>query len=334
MEPKWVILCGLLVLPAALTIGLIWLESRNFRLRSWRQTHGRIVASASEARDVHKIESETAGSDQSRHFVSQETMVTRNFAMLRYEFEANGRTYSGSRVDLAAEHGDFEVADTLRRYPEGKIVEVYYDPENPEHCVLERLDRSKLRAGCLAVVFLVALIFGGVFGGDRIVAGLRAGVPRPDNAPFVAFLGFFALALLGFAHAIAKKGRAMATWPSAPGEIVKSEVATTIREDSGPSRTEYQTMYAPRVVFFYVVDRVAFQGDNIGAIIKSGDPAGPTTFITRFPLGMRVTVFYNPADAAESTLTIKVGYSPIVLRVLAVMFVFAATAVAGFVPGL
>jgi len=55
----------------------------------------------------------------------------------------------------------------------------------------------------------------------------------------------------------------MATWPSAPGEIVKSEVATTIREDSGPSRTEYQTMYAPRVVFFYVVDRVAFQGDNI-----------------------------------------------------------------------
>ena len=334
MEPKQIILYGLLVLPGALTVGLIWLEAQNFRLRFWRQTNGRIVSSVSEARDVHKVDHETMGSDQRTHFVSQETIATRNFAALRYEFQVEGKTYSGSRVDLAVEHGDSEVAQTLRRYPQGKIVPVYYDPKDPAQCVLERLDPAKLRGGWLAVAVLLALIVGGVFGVDRFADFARASIPRPGNVPLVVFLGFFALALLGFARVIAMKGRAMASWPSVTGEIVKSEVATTMREDSGPSRTTFQTMYAPRVVFSYVVDRASFQGDKIGAITSSSDPKGPTKFITRFPLRMQVSVHYNPTDPAESTLVTDVGYAPMVLRILAAAFAFAALAVAGFVPHL
>lgn len=332
MEPKLIILCGLLILPGALTIGLIWLESQNFRLRFWRQTHGRVVASASEARDIHKIEHSTAGSDHSTHFVSQETIATRNFVALRYEFQVDGKTYTGSRVDLGAQQADVEVSDILRRFPQGKVVTVYYDPSDPTHCVLERLDPAKLRAGWIAVVVLFALIVAGVFGVERFAHFARASIPRPNNVPLVVFLGVCALVLLAFARVIAKSGREMATWPKVAGEIVKSEVATTMREDSGPSRTAFQTMYVPRVVFSYVVDRVAYQGDNIGAITSSSESKGPTNFITRFPLGMPVTVFHNPLDPTESTLNVKVGYAPAALRILAVVFAVATLAVAGFVP--
>ncbi len=334
METKQIALYGLLVFPAALTIGLIWLEAQNFRLRFWRQTSGRIVASANEARDVHKAQFELLGSDRSRHFVTEETIATRNFATLRYEFQVDGKTYSGSRIDLGVEHGDFEAPQTLLRYPKGKIVDIHYDSRDPSRCVLERFEPAKLRAGWLAVVVLVALIFGGVFGVDRIADFARASIPRPGNVPLVVFLGFFALVLLGFARMIANKGREMAKWPNVPGEVVTSEVAATMRKDSGPGHTEYQTMYVPRVVFSYVVDGVAFQGDKIGAIVSSSNAAGPTKFITRFPLGMKVAVFYNPADATDSTLTTGVGMAPIVLRILAAAFAFAALAVAGFVPHL
>jgi hypothetical protein len=334
METKQIVLCALLLFPALLVVGLIWLEAQNFRLRFWRQTNGRIVASHNEAREIRSIEHSTLGSSGQTHSVAQETLETRNFAALRYEFQVAGQTYQGSRVDLAVDGGNFEVAETLSRYPAGKIVPVYYDRRDPNHCVLERLDPSRLRAGWFAVVVLVAVIFAGVYGVDRFADFARTAIPRPDNVPFVIFLAIFALVVMRFAYLLGQKGRTMSAWPQTSGEIVESMVAETTRRDDGPSHTDFQTMYTPRVVFAYVVDGMSFQGDNVGAILSSGNPAGPTKFIARFPLKTKVTVFYNPAVPTESTLTTSVGYAPVFLWTLAAAFAFAALATAGYVPHL
>jgi len=334
MESRWAILCMLLIFPALLTAALIWIQFQNFSIRSWRQTNGRIVSSRSEAREIRKIEHSAEGTGRRTDFVSQETIETRNFATLAYEFKVDGKTYQGSRVDLGVDSGNFEVAETLRRYPEGKIVQVYYDPGDPSQCILERVDPSKIRSGWFAVLVLVALIFGGVFGVDHFAALARASIPRPEYTPLVVFLAFFALVLVAFARVIGKKGREMRNWKQTAGQIVESAVATTLRkEDRADSyRTTIQTLYVPRVVYKYLVGGDTLEGDNVGAIVSTSTPSGPTKFIARFPVDMKVDVFYNPEAPTESTLNPGVGYAPAVLWALAGAFALAALEIAGLLP--
>ena len=309
---------------------------QNFRIRAWRQTNGRIVASRNEAREVKEIEHRSEGGDRSSSLVSQETLETRNFAVIGYEFTVDGKRYQGSRIDLAVDSGNFEVAKKLRRYPIGKIVPVIYNPVDPSQCILERVDPKIVRSGWFAVVVLVAIIVGGVYGGGYLVEFARGSMPRPDNLPLVGFIGLFALVLLGFARMIALKGHEMRSWQQTPGEIVASEVATTERSDtsSNSSRTYYQTIYVPRVVFEFAVEGVNYRGDNIGAIVSASTPGPATKCIARFPVKTRVDVFYNPDAPTECALDIRVGYAPLILRLLAAGIAFGALALAGWIPGL
>lgn len=334
METKLPLLAMLLFLPLLLVAGLIWLESLNWRTRSWRTTNGRISSSVSEAREIRKKDFHDDGGSQHQHFVTEEILETRNYAVLRYEFKVDGLTYVGSRIDLSAQDGHEEVAQTLRRYPAGKIVPVIYDPLDPNRCILERLDPAKLRAGWAVALVLIGLVFGGVYGGEQLVEVLRARIPAPDHTPFVVFFAVFTLMLLAFARAISLKARAMRDWPSAPGTVTRSEVATTERVDSGPSRTTYQTMYVPRVVYRYRVGDTDFDGDNIGAIVTASVPGPAEKRIARFPRDMKVKVFYNPETPTESALDISVGYAPMVLRGLAAAFFVATLWIAGWTPHL
>lgn len=60
-------------------------------------------------------------------------------ADIRYEFEVNGETYTGNRVG----YGDYVSSDSmhviniLKKYPKGKDVTVYYNPDNPKNNLLE-----------------------------------------------------------------------------------------------------------------------------------------------------------------------------------------------------
>ena len=271
-----------------------------------------------------------------RQFVAQEVIETRNFAVLSYEFKVDGKTYFGSRVDLGVDSGNDGVVERLRRYPEGKIVEVIYDPSDPSQCILERIDPAKIRAGWFAFAAIVGLIFAGVYGGERLFEFARGAPPRPDNTPFVMFLALFALVLMAFARMIGKKGREMSSWPQTSGEIVESAVATTIRrvDYADSSRPRETTMYVPHVVYKYVVGGEEFRGDNVGSITTSGNPNGPAKFVARFPLASRVDVFYNPDVTTKSTLSPSVGHIPAIIWMLAGAFLFAAAAMAGFVPSL
>jgi hypothetical protein len=336
MDDKTTILCFLLVLPGLVAAALIFVQVQNFGIRAWRQTNGRIVASRNEAREVRKTEHRTAGGERNASFVTEETLETRNFAMIGYEFKVDGKSYQGSRIDLGVDSGNSEVAEKLRRYPIGKVVPVIYDPADPSQCILERVDPKKIRAGWFAVVVLVALIVGGIYGGGALAALARGAMPRPGNLPLVVFIALFALVLLGFARMIALKGRQMRSWKHASGEIVASAVATTERTEtsSNSSRSYSQTIYVPRIVFQFAVEGVSYSGDNIGAIVSASIPGPATQCVARFPLNKKVDVFYNPDAPTESALDIRVGYAPLILRLLAALVGFGALAVAGWIPGL
>ena len=154
MDIHWKILLGLLAFPALIAGILVWLHIQNFRTRHWLEANGRIVSSKAAAKMVRKLDRSTGDSDHSS--TTTERFETKNVAEIAYEFSAAGRTVQGSRIDLGAGSGSTEVAKTLKRYPQGKIVRVLYDPDDPASCILERHDPRKLRQGWLAVVVLSA----------------------------------------------------------------------------------------------------------------------------------------------------------------------------------
>jgi hypothetical protein len=111
----------------------------------WPVTTGRIVASGVEAyRDWRE---NTSDSTRRQRYYKPS---------VRYAYEVNGRRYSGDRLTLgmvmSASLPGF-AKRTAARYPVGKEVEVYYDPQSPGESVLHPHSRWHylifLVAGCM-----------------------------------------------------------------------------------------------------------------------------------------------------------------------------------------
>lgn len=108
-------LMGILILIAAGR--LTWISARS---GSWPKTAGMILTS--------EIVREQSGKSSVRHCP---TVV--------YSFEVNGISYRGDRIvfkELRMQRMD-KAQTILSVYPPGKKVDVYYQPSNPERCILE-----------------------------------------------------------------------------------------------------------------------------------------------------------------------------------------------------
>ncbi len=335
MEINWIVLLMLLVIPGLLAAALVWIYVQDIPIRSWVETSGRIVTSTSAARDVRKQEFRTTGESSDTDFITSETIETKNFADVHYEFSVAGKTYSGSRIDLSVDSGNFHVAETLARYPVGKIVSVFYKPTNPNECILERDDLKNLRNGWFAVAVLVALCVGGVVGVGRLAEIVRGVVAIPKLTPLVVALGLFSFFLAIFARMVGQKGRAMRGWSKTRGQIVHSAVEETVEKHNRPgmARDYTQTMYVSRVVYKYDVGGNSYQGDNAGTAVSSNTPALAAKYVARFPLNTMVDVAFNPAVPTESTLDPGTGYLGIVLWTIAALFAAAAFAVTKITGG-
>lgn len=59
-----------------------------------------------------------------------------------YQFEVNGKTFQSQNVRVGDKYLKVNVSwqaqETVDKYPIGKKVTVYYDPNNPAECALER----------------------------------------------------------------------------------------------------------------------------------------------------------------------------------------------------
>src|SRR6185369_493067 len=127
----------------------------------------------------------------------------RNFADIVYEYSVAGRKLRNNRVSIGEDLGNFQVAETIAKYPVGTAVTVYYNPRHPDQAVLER-DLPKGLWGCLGIgtVIVLAIVFGSAFGLNQSYQYLAHHVARPDLAGLVVAFGVFGLVIALMAWAV------------------------------------------------------------------------------------------------------------------------------------
>jgi hypothetical protein len=334
LEPRWVILAACMLLPAGLAGGTLWIQWRNWRTRRWHQTQGRIESARSVAREVRSRQIRTAGTERNTEFVTSESLRTRNFAEVSYSFAVGANTYRSQRICPIGEP-DGSVSAVLKRYPQGRIVTVYYNPKDPNECILERDAPARICEAWLGTGVLAALILGCFFAITEGADWLATVVPHPTRVPAMMMLMVISLVVLMIVRALTKQTRAMKKWPTTAGRIIRSEVAMTVQHHRRPSRIrgDYNvTMYVPRIVYAYEADGHSFEGDDIGWSTSANQRSVAEKYVKRYPLQSPVRVYYNPDDPAEATLSPSVGMLVWILWVVAGAIAFAAFAAGWLVP--
>src|SRR5882757_3575426 len=165
----------------------------------WPSTPGKVVISNSELREVKVLDD----SREDRYRFEQ-----RNFANIVYEYSVSGQTLRNNRVSIGEDRGNFQVAETIARYPVGTAVTVYYNSLHPREAVLER-DLPKGLWGCLGIgtAIVLAIVFGGVFGLNRLTAFVATLLAHPKYSPLVIACGAFGAVIALFALVMQKQAR-------------------------------------------------------------------------------------------------------------------------------
>lgn len=296
MTLSW-FLCGVLAAFYGLIMTAItakYLEVR--RAKAWLPTPGKIVSAGSEARTVIRRSSQPGAATESKEM--------RNFAAVRYVFSVDGRRVEGTRIGIAADPGNFQVAEKLHRYPVQKTVTVYYDPSAPQNCVLERdlPDRAIEIALLIGALLGLSAIFVLNHGYDTLVS-LGADPRQFSAAGFVALMGLLAL---WFAIAVHRQGAATFQWSTAPGEIMSSGVEShkvRVSQDLD-SNWIRATAFRSRTIYRYAVGGVSYQSERVSfgfqtlATFRLLARRGAMAFAP----GQAVVVYYNPAAPEQAVL--------------------------------
>ena len=287
---------AMLLAPLALILGVAAYKSLQVRAaREWPSAAGKVVISNSEVRDVRVLDD----SRETGHRFEQ-----RNFANIVYEYTVRGKVLRNNRVSIGEDRGNFEVAETIAKYPAGMAVTVFYNPLHPNEAVLER-DLPKGLWGCLGIgtVVVLVIVFGGVFGLNRFSEFLSARLSDPRVSPLVMAFGAFAVVMALFALAMQKQQRLAMKWPMVSGTIQMSDVeqyraAPSEHGSRGAVMYQRQVSYAYR---FNDVDYTAIEARfATGRNSTSGWLMGK--FMKAYQDGAVVQVYVNPLNPSEATL--------------------------------
>ncbi|QWG20750.1 DUF3592 domain-containing protein [Bradyrhizobium sediminis] len=269
--------------------------------REWPSTPGRVVISNSEVRDVKVLDSEREGGRK---------LEQRNFANVVYEYAVAGKKLRNNRVSIGEDRGDFQVAETIAKYPAGAIVMVYYNPLHPNEAVLER-DLPKGLWGCLGIgtAIAVAVVFGSVVGIKRISEFVGSRLTNPQmSVPVMALMGFGLVAAL-FALVLRRQSALAKTWPVVPGTIKLSGL-DEYRAAPDKSGRRGQVMYERKVSYSYRFKDIAYTGvhASFSSNSKTTSPWVLRLWGMNFQDGASVKVWVNPVNPSEATLNPNVPF--------------------------
>jgi hypothetical protein len=315
----------ILLIVGGLMIGLLVLATavkfyEVHKATNWRSVPGKVLASKSVARRVRTAESH-ARAEQGGD------LTLRNFAEVRYEYRVDGKRYTGDRVSLGEDLGNFQVAETLARYPVGATVTVYYDPAKPTQAVLERdAPPGVFRTLGIFIAVLVALFAAFVIGVEPLVAALGRVVSRPEVAALVAGFGGLGIFLVLIAEALRRQLRDAASWPSISGVVETSGIERFRAYDRvGVNIRRRRWLYRPDVEYAYRVDGVEYRGNRIsfgGRLYATFDWLARRR-VEPYGEGDEVVVRYNPENPAEAVLELR-SYGIWAVWLLAAGFIAAA----------
>jgi hypothetical protein len=286
------------ILLAPLGLLLVAAIYKTFQVRAareWPSTPGKVVVSASELREVKVLDSDREVGHR---------FEKRNFANIIYEYSVSGQKLRNNRVSIGEDLGNFQVAETIAKYPVGTVVTVYFNSRHPREAVLER-DLPQGLWGCLGIATVIAVVglFGASIGLTRIVELVSTRVANPQmSVPAVALAGFGLVAAL-FALVLRRQSALAKTWPVVPGTITLSGLDEYRAAPSKGGRRG-SIMYERKVSYSYHFKDVAYT-----AVHGSFSSNSQTTsrwvlrlFGMDFQDGASVKVWVNPVNPSEATL--------------------------------
>lgn len=261
--------------------------------RKWSAATGRIVASEAEARRISKF---SMGDDL------VENSEMRNFATVRYAFNVGRAKYHGNRIGFGENPGNAGVAETLKRYPKGTEVTVYYDPSNPKNCVLDRdppsdsFFRSMFSIGLAAGAIIVAMLLAA----NGKLSAESFALPELRWTRTTVFAACLAVCAFVLISAAVRLQRIRRRWLKIRGRVISSEA---VKLDARVEWLNPRRYFKGRTVYEYVVDGVRYQSDRIGFddMAFSNSRLIAEDDADRFSPGSRIDVYYDP-DAPSSAV--------------------------------
>lgn len=309
------------IVPVAFLALMIYVTLRVKRAERWLEGRARITLSKVEV-GRHRFEGDT-------------TKVT-NKACVAYDFSVGQQMYHGDRISVGIAPAD-NVDQVLKHYPVGAEVPVFYDPENPADCVLER--KPPVSLGCLwtgaAIVLLVYGVVAASFWNVTSISGLfDSAFPQVHHPLIVVITGLLGLLCLASGIWNFLHPRKAFQWSRTPGVIVSSTVEA-YKEHVGSSNNTLRTFYKAVIEFSYQVEGHEYHNtigaDNSMTVSISGGESLAEAEAAKYPAKMPVEVFYDPQNPTRSALKIDTEMmlngtrSFIVAAVLFAVAIYAAT---------
>ena len=307
---------GLIALPMVVLVAVMLIvklgEAR--KAAAWPQSTATILKSGMEAR---------------HHRHAGDTTTVTNAPAIEYEFTAKGRIWRGNRISIGDDTGGANSEATLARFPTGATVPVYYDPDDPTHCVLIRdlpqgTGKEGLGKGCAAIVAMLAALGAGLyFFSNAAVSYLDSHLPNRGEGKVVLFATLFGLVVLMFFVGAQRYSRQAQSWPSVPGQVINSGVESFRETSDGHTRT----LYRAAVEYAYRVNGVDYRSRQIDlGFSASGSQGAAEKKAARYPEGAAVEVHYAPDNPTNGALENPTGYTWVLFGVALVCFVVAAYA--------
>jgi hypothetical protein len=269
--------------------------------REWPSTSGKVVVSKAEVRKVKVID----GDREEGHRFEE-----RNFADIVYEYSVAGRKLRNNRVSIGEDLGNFQVAETIAKYPVGAVVTVYYNPRHPDQAVLER-DLPKGLWGCLGIgtAIVLAIVFGSAIGLHQITEFVSTRIPHQGNAAASVAFGAFGTAVALFALLLHRQASLAMKWPVVSGTIKLSDIEQ-YRAAPTEGRSRGQVMYQRRVSYTYKYNNLTYT--NTHASLASSVASTSNWLVrkstTDYKDGASVKVWVNPDNPSQATLEPRAGF--------------------------
>jgi len=152
----------------------------------------------------------------------------------------------------------------------------------------------------------------------RWVLSVLVGVPMGIAAAIMAYQAFSAQ----------KQAWLARNWPQTEGTIISAQVKSSrVRVRRGSSGGyRMTTRYEPQVIYRYLANGSSHESKRLylGDTVGYSGPGPAEKILTRYPVGMPVTVYYNPDNPTEATLSPKTGWATTVYWFIAI-FLFLMT---------
>jgi hypothetical protein len=293
---------AMLLAPLGLLLAVAVYKSLQVRAaREWPSAAGKVVVSKAEVRKVKVIDSDRAEGHR---------FEERNFADIVYEYSVAGRKLRNNRVSIGEDRGNFQVAETIAKYPAGAVVTVYYNPLHPDQAVLER-DLPKGMWGCLGIgtAIVLTIVFGSAIGLHAITEFVTTRIPQQGNAAAAVAFGAFGTVIALFALVLHRQASLAMKWPVVTGTIKLSDIEQyrAARQDDGSGT---RVMYQHRVSYTYQYNNITYT--NAHATLASSVASTSSWLVrkstTDYKDGASVKVWVNPDNPSQATLEPRAGF--------------------------